>query len=77
MSRYRILYYKNDREYCINFLNENPDLTRDLWKYYENLGVEAYQADTDDLNATVKWELQGKWYNTSQIERIMNLRAFL
>jgi hypothetical protein len=77
ISRYRITSYENDKSYTIRSMNEDSELIQELWQYHKDLGVEAYEADTNDLRATVKWELQGHWYNTSQIKRIYNLRAFL
>lgn len=63
--------------WAIRSLNEVPELVEQLWQYHKDLGVVAYEADTDDLEATLKWELQDHWYTTPQIQRIYNLRAFL
>jgi hypothetical protein len=77
ISQFRIDLYESDKSYVTRSLNEDPELVKQLWQYYKDLGVEAYQADTDDLQGTVRWELQGHWYTTSEIKRIYNLRAFL
>lgn len=76
-SRFRITMYVDDEHYACRSMNEDGQLINQLFQYHKDLGVEAYQADTEDLQGTVRWELQGKWYDTSQIERIMKLRAFL
>lgn len=77
LSRFRITLHIDIDNYVSYSVNEDMELVAKLWGYYHDLGVEAYEADTKDLNGTVRWELQGNWYSTSQIERIMNLRAFL
>lgn len=77
VSRLRITSYQDDKNYTTRSLNDDPGLNQNLWQYHQDLGVEAYEADTDDLQGTVKWELHEQWYTTAQIERIYNLRAFL
>jgi hypothetical protein len=57
--------------------NENSDLSIRLWQLYRDLGVVAYEADLMDPINTVKWKLQGHWYSAAEIERLMELRAFL
>lgn len=72
-----IMFYESSISYVTQSNNENVELTKQLWNYHTDLGVEAYEADTDDLRGTVKWHLQDKWYTTSEIERIKSLKAFL
>ncbi len=70
----------NDRDkedYFVSSVNEKPLLNNQLWEYNKDLGVDAYMADDQDLEGTLKWKLQDHWYTTSQIERIYELRAFL
>jgi hypothetical protein len=74
---FRITYFHNIDNYVSRSVNENIELTNKLFQYYNDLGVEAYEADTENLEETVRWRLQGEWYSTAQIERIRNLRAFL
>lgn len=75
-----IFYDLNDREkkdYWFHSYNENALLNNQLWQYNKDLGVDAYMADDTDLEGTLKWRLQDRWYTTAQIERIYKIRAFL
>jgi hypothetical protein len=77
ISRFRIVSYFSADDYVSRSFNENHKLTSKLFQHHENLGVVAYEADFYNPETTVKWELDGKWYSTAQIEQIMELRAFL
>lgn len=77
ISQYCIDFYESDQNFVVHSSNENSELVKQLWKYHDDLGVNAYQADTENLQETVRWQLMGSWYTTSQIERIYGLRAFL
>lgn len=61
----------------MNSSNENSLLNKQLWDYNKEMGVDAYLADDNNLEETVKWRLQDHWYSTSQIERIKKIRIFL
>lgn len=74
---YFVVFYEGPKSYVTQACNEVPELTKQLWKYHADLGVIGYRADKDHPMETVLWELQDHWYTTSQIERIMKIRAFL
>lgn len=76
-SSYAILFYEGPQSYVVSAYNENIELNKQLWQYHSDIGAEAYETDDNDPIKNVKWKLQEKWYSTSQIERIMKLRAFL
>jgi hypothetical protein len=54
-----------------------PELCKKLWEYYDEMGVNSYQTDEENTLDSVRWELNGSWYTTSQIERIKKIKVFL
>lgn len=77
ISKYCIEFYESDQNFTVRSSNEDPELVKQLWQYHKDLGVNAYRAYGENLQETVKWQLEDHWYTTSQIERIYKLRAFL
>jgi hypothetical protein len=74
MNKY-VIHCVND--YPQNCLTDREKLKTQLFEYHMVIGVDAYEADLQDLEGSLKWKLQGEWYSTAEIERIINLRAFL
>ena len=78
MSNFRILYYDNDRSYGTTSSGITlKKLCQQLWEYRAAIGVVAYQADEENSEDSVRWELNGTWYTTAEIERIKKMPAFL
>lgn len=78
MSSFRILYYDNDKSYGTTSSGiTSKKLCQQLWDYRAEIGVAAYQTDEEDSEDSVKWELDGRWYTTAEIERIKKMPAFL
>lgn len=49
------------------------DLFEKLIYLYTTLGVDGYE----EFASGIKWSLADKWYSSSQIERILSIKAFI
>lgn len=60
-------------EFAFTSYCEKPELIDKLFEYRKILGVTRYQ---EEDGATVTWFLNGCWYSTEQIGRMMRLKTF-
>ena len=76
ISKFRIIDFDKQWDTVISSYSKGPvnaKLYETLVGLHKSLGVEGY----DEYRNGTKWLFQGKWYSSSEIERVLDLKAFL
>lgn len=73
ISSFRIWkFQRNPLSFSTTGFCENSELCEKAFQYYEQLGVEGYDQDENQ----VLWLIKNDWYTTAQIDRMLKLKAF-